>query len=241
LVEQKRASSTQIVAITFTEKAAWELKERIRLFFWPKRNSLQALHDLDRAPISDDSRVCGFSLARAPIDAGIDPTSSSWTVLPPTFFGRDVTSAGFPRRWRKIRLLSEEPLPQDFRSPISEKPLLFFMNTATSLTKFLHPSLPDIESLFRELATESESFGVWPRASVSIRRTRVTGRSNRFNREVQRHEPRRAKEKRGPSFFESTRTEGKPKAVGARRCLSRTTSGDDGRGDRLENDKAVVA
>jgi len=59
---------TEIAAITFTEKAAGELKERLRT----KLNDV-SLADLERAQISTIHSFCAWLLKERPVEAGVDP------------------------------------------------------------------------------------------------------------------------------------------------------------------------
>ena len=82
LVRNRRAPLEKIVAITFTEKAAGELKVRLReaiekaLPLSPpaEAESLgQALGELERAPISTIHSFCSSLLRERPVEASLDP------------------------------------------------------------------------------------------------------------------------------------------------------------------------
>lgn len=82
LLQAKRAALEQIVAITFTEKAAGELKVRLREALEraiPKARGdeseplIQALRDLERAPISTIHSFCASLLKERPVEARVDP------------------------------------------------------------------------------------------------------------------------------------------------------------------------
>ncbi len=82
LLRTRRASLEQIVAITFTEKAAGELKVRLREEIEkaiPRARDAaggalrQALGDLERAPISTIHSFCASLLRERPVEAKIDP------------------------------------------------------------------------------------------------------------------------------------------------------------------------
>ena len=86
LVRSGKAKLDQIAAITFTEKAAGELKIRLRealekaaLTAEGKELSLlsQAIGDLERAPISTIHSFCAGLLRERPIEAAIDPNFES--------------------------------------------------------------------------------------------------------------------------------------------------------------------
>jgi ATP-dependent exoDNAse (exonuclease V) beta subunit len=82
LLKERRARLEEIVAITFTEKAAGELKVRLReaiektvpLSPAAEAESLgQALSDLERAPISTIHSFCSSLLRERPVEASLDP------------------------------------------------------------------------------------------------------------------------------------------------------------------------
>src|ERR1017187_9912804 len=75
-VESGRARLSEIVAITFTEKAAGELKVRLRekleqMLKGNKRR--EALADLERAHITTIHSFCAWILRERPIEAVVDP------------------------------------------------------------------------------------------------------------------------------------------------------------------------
>ncbi len=81
LLLEKQAPLSRIAAITFTEKAAAELAERLRskleeaLSKHPDQKALilQALEDMERAPISTIHSFCAGLLREYPVEAGVDP------------------------------------------------------------------------------------------------------------------------------------------------------------------------
>jgi ATP-dependent helicase/nuclease subunit A len=82
LLRERRAPLEEIVAITFTEKAAGELKVRLReaiekaLPLSPPDEAeplSQALGDLERAPISTIHSFCSSLLRERPVEASLDP------------------------------------------------------------------------------------------------------------------------------------------------------------------------
>ncbi len=82
LIRTRRAALDEIVAITFTEKAAGELKVRLReavekaLLLSPPEEAAplgQALDELERAPISTIHSFCSSLLRERPVEASLDP------------------------------------------------------------------------------------------------------------------------------------------------------------------------
>lgn len=81
LIQQKKAKLEEIVAITFTEKAAGELKMRLREGLEKARGQGveeedifgQALLDLEKANISTIHSFCANLLRERPVEAGVDP------------------------------------------------------------------------------------------------------------------------------------------------------------------------
>lgn len=82
LIQQKKARLEEIVAITFTEKAAGELKmrlrERLEKALWQGTAEEQdifgqALQDLEKANISTIHSFCANLLRERPVEAGVDP------------------------------------------------------------------------------------------------------------------------------------------------------------------------
>lgn len=82
LIQKKKAKLEEIVAITFTEKAAGELKMRLRERLEKALEQVvaeekdilgQALHDLEKANISTIHSFCANLLRERPVEAGVDP------------------------------------------------------------------------------------------------------------------------------------------------------------------------
>jgi ATP-dependent exoDNAse (exonuclease V) beta subunit len=81
LLLEKEALLGRIAAITFTEKAAAELAQRLRskleeaLVAKPDKKDLilKALEDMERAPISTIHSFCASLLREYPVEAGVDP------------------------------------------------------------------------------------------------------------------------------------------------------------------------
>lgn len=75
-VTQRRARLHEIVAITFTEKAAGELKMRVREQLEKQLGGdalCEALGDLERAHISTIHSFCAWILRERPVEAALDP------------------------------------------------------------------------------------------------------------------------------------------------------------------------
>ncbi|HEV3439634.1 MAG TPA: UvrD-helicase domain-containing protein [Gemmata sp.] len=67
------AAVGQVVAITFTDRAAREMRERIRTAIEKLPHSVQHLRDLETAPIATFHAFCGNLLRQFAIPAGLDP------------------------------------------------------------------------------------------------------------------------------------------------------------------------
>lgn len=72
ILKKQKASPLEVVAITFTEKAAYELKTRIRSELEAKKQT-DFLNLIPRAPISTIHSFCASILRERPIEAGLDP------------------------------------------------------------------------------------------------------------------------------------------------------------------------
>ena len=76
IVAGGRARLSEIVAITFTEKAAGELKQRLREQLeknLPAAKLAEALRDLERAQITTIHAFCAAMLRERPVEARVDP------------------------------------------------------------------------------------------------------------------------------------------------------------------------
>ena len=76
IVAGGRARLSEIVAITFTEKAAGELKQRLREQLeknLPAAKLAEALRDLERAQITTIHAFCAATLRERPVEARVDP------------------------------------------------------------------------------------------------------------------------------------------------------------------------
>ena len=102
IVESGKASCSQIVAITFTEKAAGEMKVRLRQEILKRsrdgvasasvRANLDAAYDeLERSPISTIHSFAATILREHPIEAGVDPNFTQLDALESELF--------FDERW----------------------------------------------------------------------------------------------------------------------------------------------
>jgi ATP-dependent helicase/nuclease subunit A len=97
IVESGKAVCSRIVAITFTEKAAGEMKVRLRQEILKRladtkctgdaRGNLEAAYDeLERAPISTIHSFAATILREHPIEAGIDPNFAQLDALESELF-----------------------------------------------------------------------------------------------------------------------------------------------------------
>lgn len=77
ILRQQRAEADEIVAVTFTEKAANEMRERLRQelsrFPSPIPHAVRHLRALENAPISTIHALCARLLREHAVAAGIDP------------------------------------------------------------------------------------------------------------------------------------------------------------------------
>src|SRR5262245_2487312 len=67
------AAVGQVVAITFTDRAAREMRARIRTLIEKLPDSEQHLRDLETAPIATIHSFCGNLLRQFAVPAGLDP------------------------------------------------------------------------------------------------------------------------------------------------------------------------
>lgn len=72
-ITKDSAAAGQIVAITFTDRAAREMRERIRAAIEELPQATQHLRDLETAPIATFHSFCGNLLRQFAIPAGLDP------------------------------------------------------------------------------------------------------------------------------------------------------------------------
>ena len=97
ILESGKASCSQIVAITFTEKAAGEMKIRLRqkilerradpaLAGEPRANLERAYDELERSPISTIHSFAATILREYPVEARVDPNYSQFDALEGALF-----------------------------------------------------------------------------------------------------------------------------------------------------------
>ena len=158
LLLEKQAPLSRIAAITFTEKAAAELAERLRskleeaLGKHPDQKTLilKALEDMERAPISTIHSFCAGLLREYPVEAGVDP---QFTLLD------EVQSGAFEAQawehWLKKNLAQPvEPLFNFLRlggtfEQVDELKL-FLKRNRTLLTIPSPKSLPSMDAFLKQ-------------------------------------------------------------------------------------------
>ncbi|HMA76909.1 MAG TPA: UvrD-helicase domain-containing protein, partial [Candidatus Krumholzibacteriaceae bacterium] len=119
ILKKGRAKCTEIVAITFTEKAAAEMKTRLRreiseLALSNGGDSTEfeeALVDLERAPISTIHSFASSILRDFPVEAGIDPDFSMLTDPDDSLFLEEcwqdfLSSTSYPEDYFPRRFLN---------------------------------------------------------------------------------------------------------------------------------------
>ena len=114
IVESGQAELKDVVAITFTEKAATELKVRLRAQLEKRRQDLahpgrelfaRALEQLDRAGISTIHAFAASLLRERPVEAGIDPGFEQLDAM-----GSQLLFDEVWRRWKEEQLAAMPPV-----------------------------------------------------------------------------------------------------------------------------------
>jgi len=116
---------SEICAITFTEKAADEMKARLRLEFEKKLDDsvdpdaagriLQALDDLENAAVSTFHSFAAGLLKERPIEAGIDPRFSALDAIHGELFFRETWDAWIAAAVKRRDPALEKALRGGFR------------------------------------------------------------------------------------------------------------------------------
>ncbi len=159
LLLEKQAPLSRIAAITFTEKAAAELADRLRsklekaLVEHPEAQALilKALEDMERAPISTIHSFCAGLLREYPVEAEVDP---QFTLLDEVQSGAFETQAW--EHWLKKNL--SQPVEALFQfqrmggtfEQVDELKL-FLKRNRTLLTNPSPKALPSVEDFQDQL------------------------------------------------------------------------------------------
>jgi ATP-dependent helicase/nuclease subunit A len=161
LVEEQHVDASRILAITFTEKAATEIKERlIKRFRERFEADVELRESIERAWVSTIHGFCARLLRENAIAAGLSP---------------DFTVLDQPSAERMAREAAEESLDLMFRErPADMRCLLESLDLSTDdyqRKPDLARSLLDVyesmrESGLRELPEAAEVDDVWPRAQA---------------------------------------------------------------------------
>jgi ATP-dependent helicase/nuclease subunit A len=159
---------SQICAITFTEKAAGEMKVRLRQHFENiiadqsasiVERAQVALHDLESASISTFHSFAVSLLKERPIDAGLDPHFTALDEIRSELFFREVWD-----EWISRALVERNPvLEKALRNGITLqnlKDLAGTLRTNSHAVNMLHPDTPledsEIRDRIRDLLQEAE-------------------------------------------------------------------------------------
>ena len=134
-VTSRRARVHEIVAITFTEKAAGELKMRLRAQL--EKQMPAALPDLERAHITTIHSFCAWVLRERPVEAAVDPQFQVADAL-------------------RSRLLLDEAWEEWFTGQLSA-------NSPALRAAILHEmSVSQLRELAEMLVTHRDQLGNWP-------------------------------------------------------------------------------
>lgn len=124
LIERERASIGQIVAVTFSEKAAGELKLRLREELERARSRAAspdasrlldaAVHDFEEAHISTIHTFCADLLRERPVEAGVDPSFAVLTDTQADRLFNEVFSSWLHEQLAK----PEEGVRRSLRRPV---------------------------------------------------------------------------------------------------------------------------
>ncbi len=167
LVKKGLARPTEIVAITFTEKAASELKDRIRSEL-SKIGLTEAVNELDRSPISTIHSFAGSLLRERPLEAQVDP---NFTVMDDLSLDLFLSSAY--ERWLPEALAAHrDAVVRALASGIRLDRIrdgAFWLYRDRDLIDALPQSAarPDISAAFDRIATEALS--LWNLAKEACR------------------------------------------------------------------------
>ena len=109
LIKEGEARLEEIVAITFTEKAAAELKVKLRQEMErvaqadpsSDENSRisEAISDLERMQVTTIHSFCGSLLRERPVEAGLDPNFEVADDLTSSLVQAEVWEGGWKSRW----------------------------------------------------------------------------------------------------------------------------------------------
>lgn len=157
LVKDGLARPTEIVAITFTEEASSELRERIRKRL--KENALsKALDELDRAPISTIHSFAASLLRERPFEAGIDPSFQQMDAIASQLF----LQSSYDHWFAEASNLNKKPLSRAISagirfSKIRELASLLYLYRDLWNPSLFSSSSLNIEEAFSEITQEVKS------------------------------------------------------------------------------------
>ena len=179
LIEHRRATIGQIVAVTFSEKAAGELKLRLREELERARSRRAddpeagrlldaAVHDFEEAHISTIHTFCADLLRERPVEAHVDP---AFTVLTDTQADRlfdEVFTAWLQDQLAKpqegVRRSLRRPVKWRFDDDNDDGPIERLRTAARGLREWRDHDAPwrrpayDRQSMIRALAVQLKAF-----------------------------------------------------------------------------------